>query len=105
MRGSASGDLQVYPLYKAATGQGVVKEELGRIVAEEQRHRRSIEEICSEALGAAGTDLSRPQAIEVALFESLLAALEQEVGLAVSERPPRPGDQFRDGYTPPRQIT
>ena len=96
--------MQVYPLYKAATGQAVVKEELGRIVAEEQRHRRSIEEVCSEVLGAAGTDLTRPQAIEVALFEGLLAALEEEVGRGVSGDVVL-GGQFRDGYTPPRQIT
>ena len=73
--------MQVYPLYKAATRQAAVKEELGRIVAEEQRHRRSIEEVCAEVLGAAGADLTRPRAIEAALFEGLLAALEHEVGV------------------------
>jgi len=80
--------MQVYPLYKAATGQPAVKEELGRIVAEEQRHRRSIEEVCGEVLAAAGEDLTRPGVIEAALFEDLLAALEREAGL-------RPGPDDR----------
>ena len=81
--------MQVYPLYKAATGRTDVKEELGRIVAEEQRHRRSIEEVCSEVLGAAGADLARPREIEASLFEDLLVALEREVGRAMGERPTR----------------
>jgi hypothetical protein len=71
--------MQIYPLYKAATRQAVVKEELGKVVAEEQSHRRSIEEICVEALAAEGQDLSRPKEIEAALFDAFLGALEAEV--------------------------
>ena len=72
--------MQLYPLYKAATRRPEVKEELGRVIAEEQSHRRTIEQRCIEALAAAGTGLVRPRAIEAALFESLLTALEREVG-------------------------
>ena len=71
--------MQLYPIYKAATRQAVVKEELGKVVAEEQRHRHSIEEICIETLATAGTDLGRPRAIEAELFAVFLAALEREV--------------------------
>ena len=52
--------------------------------------------------GSASGD--RLQAIEGALFEGLLTALEEEVGRTASERVVL-GDQFRDGYTPPRQMT
>jgi hypothetical protein len=75
--------MQIYPLYKAASRNPVVREELGRVVVEEQSHRRSIEEICVEALSLrAGKDLSEPKAIEARLFEGLLEALEAEVGVA-----------------------
>jgi hypothetical protein len=73
--------MQLYPIYKSTTRQRVVKEELGRIIAEEQSHRRSIEDLCFEALESAGTDLTRPRAIEARLFEGLLTALEQELCL------------------------
>lgn len=77
--------MQIYPLYKAASRNPVVREELGRVVVEEQGHRRSIEEICVEALGArAGKDLTEPKAIEAGLFEALLQALEAEVGATVA---------------------
>jgi hypothetical protein len=73
--------MQLYPLYKAASRRPEVKEELGRVVAEEQSHRRTIEQRCTEALAAAGRDLAHPRALEAKLFESLLMALEREVGL------------------------
>lgn len=73
--------MQIYPLYKAATRNPVVREELGRVVVEEQSHRRSIEDLCVETLGARGLDLAEPKAIEAGLFEGLLAALEAEVGM------------------------
>ena len=95
--------MQVYPLYKAATRHSAVKEELGKIVAEEQSHRRSIEAICIEALAAAGTDHEQPLAIEEPLFDALLGALETELGRA--DVPPERLGQFRGGKTPPRQIT
>jgi hypothetical protein len=81
--------MQIYPLYKAASRNPVVREELGRVVVEEQGHRRSIEEICVEALGArAGKDLTEPKAVEAGLFEALLQALEAEVGAAAALVPP-----------------
>jgi hypothetical protein len=72
----------IYPLYKAATRNAQVREELGRVVTEEQGHRRSIEETCLEELGRrCQKDLSEPIALEARLFEGLLVALEAEVGL------------------------
>jgi hypothetical protein len=56
-------------------------------------------------LGAAGADLSRPQAIEAALFEGLVAALEEEAGPLASEQLTVPVAQFLGGNTPPRQLT
>jgi len=81
--------MQIYPLYKAATRNPVVRAELGRVVVEEQGHRRSIEEICVEALSLrAGKDLTEPKAIEAELFEGVLQALEAEVGTAPVLVPP-----------------
>jgi len=109
--------MQVYPLYKAATRHPTVKEELGKIVAEEQSHRRSIETVCIEALAAAGTDLDQPLAIEARLFEAMLAALERELSTPpvpccaprgradIALRRDVPAAQFRDGKIPPRQMT
>jgi len=88
--------MQVYPLYKAATRHPVVKEELGKIVAEEQSHRRSIETVCIEALAAAGTDLDQPLAIEARLFEAMLAALERELST-----PPVHAARHEDAPTSP----
>ena len=85
----------IYPLYKAATRSAQVREELGRVVTEEQGHRRSIEETCLEALAQlCGKDLAEPIVLEAGLFEGLLAALEAECGLtapspeAAGLRPP-----------------
>jgi rubrerythrin len=69
----------LYPLYKAATRQASVRAELGKIVTEEQSHRRDIEETCQRLLKDAGVpDFSEPKAIEERLFGKLLAALERE---------------------------
>lgn len=89
--------MQIYPLYKAATRQAVVREELGRVVTEEQSHRRSIEDICTETLAElAGKDLAEPKAIEARLFEGLLGALEAECGVeSVAIPPPAAGASVR----------
>ena len=74
--------MQIYPLYKAATRRPEVREELGRVVIEEQGHRRSIEDTCLEELARrCGKGLEEPLAIEARLFEGLLVALEKECGV------------------------
>lgn len=78
----------LYPLYKAATRHPSVRAELGKIVTEEQSHRRDIEETCWQSLTAAGVpDVSTPKAIEERLFGGLLSALERE---AAREDAPSP---------------
>lgn len=67
----------LYPLYKAATRQAAVRAELGKVVTEEQSHRRQIEEACLRLLAEAGmSDLSGLKAIEERLFDGFLSALE-----------------------------
>ena len=71
--------MMVYPLYKAATRQPIVREELAKVVTEEQSHRRDIEDRCKELLAQLGVpDLSAPLAIEAKLFAPLLDALTAE---------------------------
>lgn len=68
----------LYPLYKAATRQASVRAELGKVITEEQAHRRDIEETCLRLLKEARVpDLSEPKAIEERLFGGLLSALER----------------------------
>lgn len=69
--------MQLYPLYRAISGHPAVREELRRVIAEEQSHRVEIEKQCVEAL--AGRGLEEPAAIEARLFAVLLDALEQAV--------------------------
>ncbi len=79
----------LYPLYKAATRQAAVRAELGKVVTEEQSHRRDIEEACLQQLAQAGVpDLSAPKALEEQLFEGFLTALERIQPLATAARPP-----------------
>jgi len=71
----------LYPLYKAATHHAAVRAELGRVVTEEQSHRRDIEETCLRLLAQAGApDLSGPKALEERLFDGFLTALENGPG-------------------------
>lgn len=68
----------LYPLYKAATHHPSVRAELGKVVTEEQSHRRDIEESCLRLLKEAGVpDLSAPKALEERLFAGFLSALER----------------------------
>jgi 1,2-phenylacetyl-CoA epoxidase catalytic subunit len=70
----------LYPIYKAVTRQAAVRAELGKVIVEEQSHRREIEGQCRRLLeGANAADLSAPQAIDDRLFGELLRALEREV--------------------------
>jgi hypothetical protein len=67
----------LYPLYKAATRQAAVRAELGKVVTEEQSHRREIEQTCQRLLAEAGVpDLSALKALEERLFDGFLSALE-----------------------------
>lgn len=68
----------LYPLYKAASRDARVREELGRVVVEEQGHRRSIEDACMARLAAVGATLEPALALEERLFGAFLTALEAE---------------------------
>ena len=67
----------LYPLYKAATRHPSVREELGRVVVEEQSHRRSIEDACVAQLSAAGGALETALAMEERLFGTFLGEIEK----------------------------
>ncbi|MBU8898487.1 hypothetical protein DRW03_18185 [Corallococcus sp. H22C18031201] len=69
----------LYPLYKAASRNAVVREELGRVVVEEQSHRRTLEDACLARLAAVGATLEPALAMEERLFEPFLGALEAHV--------------------------
>ncbi|MBJ6760641.1 hypothetical protein JGU66_07685 [Myxococcaceae bacterium JPH2] len=69
----------LYPLYKAASRNAVVREELGRVVVEEQSHRRTLEDACVARLAAVGATLEPALAMEERLFEPFLGALEAHV--------------------------
>ncbi|RYZ47142.1 MAG: hypothetical protein EOO72_00225 [Myxococcaceae bacterium] len=73
----------LYPLYKAATRHAVVREELGRVVVEEQNHRRTIEEACEARLATVGATLEPALALEARLFEAFLGVLEKDVAAAL----------------------
>jgi hypothetical protein len=76
----------MYPLYKAATRQQVVRDELAQVVTEEQSHRREIEDRCKELLAQLGVpDLSAPLEIEARLFGPLIDALMTEAGAAAQK--------------------
>ena len=71
--------MMVYPLYRAATEQGVVRDELQKIIVEEQDHRVELEERAVELLGEQGLDLDELGALEADLFGSLIGALADEL--------------------------
>ncbi|RKH36988.1 hypothetical protein [Corallococcus sicarius] len=73
----------LYPLYKAATRHPAVREEMGRVVTEEQGHRRAIEDACHERLAKVGATLEPALALEERLFESFLNVLERDVAAAL----------------------
>lgn len=77
--------MQIYPLMKAATQQSNVKTELGKVVVEEQSHRKEIEEKCEQWLRSEGADgLTEPLKLEERLFAEFLTALERETERAVT---------------------
>lgn len=69
--------MQLYPLFRAASKQPAVREELRRVISEEQAHRVTIEKQCLDSLK--GRDLEEPTQIEERLFDAFLSALEQAV--------------------------
>ncbi|AGC41495.1 hypothetical protein MYSTI_00136 [Myxococcus stipitatus DSM 14675] len=69
----------LYPLYKAASRNPSVREELGRVVTEEQNHRRSIEDACVAKLSAVGASLDDALALEERLFGAFISELEPVV--------------------------
>ncbi|WP_223754880.1 hypothetical protein [Myxococcus sp. RHSTA-1-4] len=69
----------LYPLYKAASRHPSVREELGRVVTEEQSHRRSIEDACVARLTALGASLDDALALEERLFGAFIGELEAAV--------------------------
>lgn len=71
--------MQVYPLIKATSGHPEVREAVGRIVVEEQSHRRTIEEACVQSLAAKGRSFSEALAIEERCYGTFLLALEEAV--------------------------
>ncbi|AKF79079.1 hypothetical protein MFUL124B02_00865 [Myxococcus fulvus 124B02] len=77
----------LYPLYKAATRSPSVKEELGRVVTEEQGHRRTIEDACVARLSAVGASLDDALALEERLFGAFIAELEPVVASELSALP------------------
>lgn len=74
--------MTLYPLYRAATSNETVREELGHIISEEQDHRVRIEEDCVRMLSEWNiADLSAPSAVESAYFADFWRVLEGELGL------------------------
>ncbi|RKH67474.1 hypothetical protein [Corallococcus llansteffanensis] len=73
----------LYPLYKAATRHPAVREEMGRVVTEEQGHRRAIEDACHAHLSKVGVTLEPALALEERLFEAFLTVLEKDVAAAL----------------------
>lgn len=69
--------MQLYPLYRATTSQECVREELRKVITEEQNHRVSIENECLALHAPHG--LEEPLAIEERLFGEFLTALEGAV--------------------------
>ncbi|WP_241758839.1 hypothetical protein [Pyxidicoccus parkwayensis] len=74
----------LYPLYKAASRHAGVREELGRVVTEEQSHRRSIEDACVARLNAVGASLDEALAQEERLFGAFITELETVVARELS---------------------
>jgi hypothetical protein len=78
----------LYPLYKAASRHPAVREELGRVVTEEQGHRRTIEDACVARLSAVGASLDEALALEERLFGAFIGELEAAVARELSATPP-----------------
>lgn len=88
--------MQVYPLLKATASSAQIREAVGRIVVEEQAHRRTIEEACIAALARCGLSFDEALEIEARCYSALLDALEQAIGApdlpatALEARPAQP---------------
>ncbi|MFN0063021.1 MAG: hypothetical protein ACKVPX_10970 [Myxococcaceae bacterium] len=76
--------MQLYPLYRAVTSDAQVREELSRIIVEEQSHRRAIEDRCRNLLAAGGLSFETPLAKEEALFDRFWEAVEKVLLLPVT---------------------
>ncbi len=80
----------LYPLYKAASRHPGVREELGRVVIEEQSHRRDIEDACVARLTAVGASLEAALALEERLFTAFIGELEAAVAREAAAFVPAP---------------
>ena len=73
--------MELYPLYRSASQDDVVRGELAAIITEEQDHRVRIEETCVRLLGEYGIgDLTTPQTVEAAFFAEFWSAIEAALG-------------------------
>jgi hypothetical protein len=80
--------MMLYPLYRSASEHGVVREEMQKIITEEQDHRVRIEEDCVRLLSEWNiSSLSAPEAVESAFFAGFWSHLEVELGLAQAPTP------------------
>ncbi|MGM0577625.1 MAG: hypothetical protein ACQEXJ_18005 [Myxococcota bacterium] len=71
--------MEMYPLYRAATGHAEVREELAAVVREEQSHRVIIEERCEAVLAEHGGDLAAALEVEQARFGTFWGEVERRV--------------------------
>ncbi len=68
--------MKLYPLYKKLTRQELVQQELGRVIEEENSHRRLIEKQCLEILNRYGvTNFDECEAMEEKLFQEFVKSL------------------------------
>lgn len=73
--------MELYPLYRMASNDEIVRDELSAIITEEQDHRIRIEESCIRLLSEYGiSDLSTPETVEATFFSEFWSALELEIG-------------------------
>lgn len=72
--------MKLYPLYRRITRNGFVRDELKRVIEEENAHRRSIEEACLKILNRNDVpDFEECERMEDALFLKFQDALENSI--------------------------
>ncbi len=72
--------MKLYPLYRKMTMNGLVREELKRVIEEESSHKRSIEEECLKLLNRNDVpDFQECDHIEEGLFAAFSSSLTQAV--------------------------
>jgi hypothetical protein len=70
--------MKLYPLYRKMTSNGLVREELKRVIEEESSHKRSIEEECLKILNRNDVpDFEECDQIEEQLFQIFAETLKQ----------------------------